>query len=318
MTGTTALVTGITGFAGAYLAGLLRAEGLRVLGIRGRPGAPRKETESGYTISLDLRDGEALAGAIPAMQPDYVFHLAARTSDAASFADPTDTMAVNLLGTLNLLEAIRKSGHPCRILLVGSSAIYGRVPEERQPITEDTPHRPLSPYGTSKAAQELLGRQYWETYGLEIVRAIPFNHTGPGQAAAAALPAFARQIADAESGRIPPTIHVGDLSARRDMLDVRDVVRAYWLLARHGQAGEAYNICSGQGHSMRSLLERMLEFARGPAFEVCYDAARARPAAIPLQVGCNARLRFATGWTPRIAIEETLRDLLEWSRGTEG
>jgi GDP-4-dehydro-6-deoxy-D-mannose reductase len=314
MTGATALVTGISGFAGAHLAELLCAEGLCVFGIRQGCVAPALGTGRCRTLSVDLRDAAAVGRALKAIRPDFVFHLAARTSDAASFAEPAETMAVNVLGTLHLLEAIRALDHPCRVLLVGSSAVYGRVPEACQPIDEDTPHRPLSPYGTSKAAQELLGRQYWETYGLDIVRAIPFNHSGPGQRPEAALSAFARQIADAEAGRIPPTIHVGDLSARRDLLDVRDVVRAYWLLARHGQAGEAYNVCSGQAHTMQSLLERLLVFARGPAFEVCCDAARARPAAIPLQVGSSARLQAATGWSPRIAIDETLHDLLEWAR----
>jgi GDP-4-dehydro-6-deoxy-D-mannose reductase len=311
MSGATALVTGISGFAGTHLAEHLRQQGLCVFGIRCRPVSPATETDRWQTLSVDLRDADAVGRALKAVRPDYLFHLAARTSDADSFAAPAETMAVNVLGTLNLLEAVRALEKPCRILLVGSSAVYGRVPEECQPIDEETPHRPLSPYGTSKAAQDLLGRQYWDTYGLEIVRAVPFNHTGPGQRPEAALAAFARQIADAESGRIPPTIRVGDLSSRRDLLDVRDVVRAYGLLARHGQPGEAYNVCSGQAHPMQSLLERLLALARGPAFEVRYDAARARPAAIPLQVGSNARLQAATGWAPRFSIDETLRDLLD-------
>lgn len=314
MRGDVALITGFSGFAGTHLAEHLRREGLCVFGIRSRAVSLAAGAEPDRTLTLDLRESEAVGRALKAIRPDFLFHLAARTSDAASFAAPAETMAVNVLGTLNLLEAVRALDHPCRILLVGSSAVYGHVPEERQPIDEETPHRPLSPYGTSKAAQDLLGRQYWATYGMEIIRAIPFNHTGPGQRPEAALAAFARQIAEGESGPIPPTIHVGDLSSRRDLLDVRDVVRAYWLLARHGEAGDAYNVCSGQAHTMQSLLERLLQLARGPAFEVRYDATRARPAAIPLQIGSSARLRAATGWEPHLSIDETLRDLLEWCR----
>src|SRR5206468_2354975 len=155
---------------------------------------------------------------------------------------------------------------------------------------------------------------YFESYGLDVVRAIPFNTTGPGQGTEAALPAFARQIVEVESGLRPPIMEVGDLSARRDILDVRDVVRALFLLAEHGVPGEAYNICSGRAWAMGELLARLLRLSRRPEIAVCPDPLRARPASIPLQVGDNCKLRAATGWEPEIGMERTLRDLLDYWR----
>jgi GDP-4-dehydro-6-deoxy-D-mannose reductase len=268
-------------------------------------------------LHLDLRDAEEVCRVVRSTRPDVIFHLAGRTSDAASFAAPEETMAVNVLGTLHVLEAARTLEEGCRVLVAGSSAVYGRVEEAELPIREECRHRPLSPYGSSKAAQDLLARQYFESYGLDVVRAIPFNTTGPGQGTEAALPAFAQQIVEVERGRRPPIMEVGDLSARRDLLDVRDAVRALLLLAEYGASGEAYNICSGRTWAIGELLARLLEQGFGPEIAVRRDPTRTRPASIPVQVGDNQKLRDDTGWRPEIAMEQTLRDLLEYWRGAE-
>jgi GDP-4-dehydro-6-deoxy-D-mannose reductase len=218
---------------------------------------------------------------------------------------------------MHLLEAVRTHCPEARVVVVGSSSQYGLVRPEELPIRETQPLRPVNPYGVSKAAQDLVAQQYALTYRLAVVRPITFNYTGPGQPPAAAVPAFAQQIAEIEAGRRPPVLQVGNLEAERDILDVRDVVRAYVLLAEKGTPGEAYNVCAGRAYRMQWILDTLLEMSPA-SIEVVQDPARMRPSDVPVQVGDASRLRQATGWQPQIGMEQTLADVLWFWRERAG
>jgi len=312
------LITGVTGFVGAHLLALLRAErpGAEIHGLV-RPGDPTRSSLPAEVRALDaeLESAASVEAALERVQPDAIIHLAAQSSVHHSWMDPEGTFRTNLHGLLHLLEAVRKAGLAPRVLVVGSADEYGDAARaEDQRLAEDTPLRPLSPYAVSKAAQGLLALQYALVFGLPIVRTRTFPHTGPGRGAVFAESSFARQIAEIESGLRPPVIEVGNLDAVRDFSDVRDVVRAYLMLLESGRPGEVYNVCSGNGLRMGDLLERLLGLA-GVRVEVRVDPARLRPSDIPMQVGDPARLREATGWTARHTLEATLRDLLDEWRG---
>jgi GDP-4-dehydro-6-deoxy-D-mannose reductase len=244
-----------------------------------------------------------------------IFHLAAVSYVPRSFQDPYGTIANNVLGQVNLLEAVRSLEPPPLVVIVSSSDAYGLVYEHELPVTESQPFRPLSPYGVSKATQDLLGLQYHLTYGLPIVRVRPFTHIGPGQSERFALSGFARQIAEAELGMAPPVLLVGELDVERDLLDVRDVVRAYELLAEPRFSGEVFNLASGVSWSLRALVERLLSLARIP-LRLERDPARLRPIDVRVLRGDATALRTATGWQPTIPIEQTLEDMLEYWRRT--
>lgn len=306
------LVTGVSGFAGGHLAAHLRERGEEVVGLvqrRGEAGEPAGVP----LVEADIRDARAVARAIREAAPDRVYHLAAVTVPAESFDAPIETFAVNATGTLNVLEAARHHAAGARVLVVGSSEVYGRDPEAAGPIDETRPLRPESPYAASKAAADLLGYQYWRGYGLHVVRARPFNHTGPGQGPQFVWSGFAMQLAEAEAGRAEPLLRVGNLDVARDFTDVRDVVRAYALLLDRGAPGEVYNVCSGHASRLRDLLDLLLGQARcNVGVEV--DQARVRLSDPPLIVGHPGKLRRATGWTPSMPMGRTLGDLLDWWR----
>jgi GDP-4-dehydro-6-deoxy-D-mannose reductase len=244
-----------------------------------------------------------------------IYHLAAQSSAAASFQDPVGTMDANLRGTLNLLEAVRalpEAAWPA-ILSVGSCEEYGPHPEQDQPLTETAALNPISPYAVSKVAQTLLCAQYVRAWQVPVVMVRSFSHTGPGQDARFAFPAFARQIAAAEAGRGPAEIAVGDLSAVRDFLHVRDVIDAYRLLMKEGRPGEIYNVCSGRALTIREGLEIMIAEAACP-ITVRTDPDRLRPADTPVMVGDNTTLKTETGWLPEWDMALTLRELLAEAR----
>ncbi|MDP9349465.1 MAG: GDP-mannose 4,6-dehydratase, partial [Gemmatimonadota bacterium] len=249
-----------------------------------------------------------LVSAVDTARPEAVYHLAGQSSVAQSFSDPLATWDVNATGTLRLLCALRSGGlGGARVLLASSAEVYGPVPEAEQPITEDRPLRPVSPYAASKAAAELAAVQVSSADGPQVVIARSFNHTGPGHDARFALPSFARQLASHAPGS-EPVLHVGNLGARRDLLDVRDVVRAYQRLVRSGEAGQAYNVCSGEACFLQDVVEEMVEIS-GTRARIEVDAERLRPVDIPLLVGEGSRLR-ALGWAPEIPLRRTLEDLL--------
>lgn len=307
-------VTGIEGFAGHYLAGELAGAGWRVSGsyLDESLAAGLQATR---LFRADLTSGEELLGALGESEPDIIYHLAAQSSAALSFKEPELTFGVNVLGTVKLLEAARRLRKKPRLVLVSSCEVYGPNPDDR-PLDESRPYAPRSPYAASKAAQEISCLQYSRSYDLDVLIARPFPHIGPGQSDTFALPSFARQIAEIEAGIRPPVVMVGNLEARRDFLDVRDVARAYRLLGEKGSRGEAYNICTGQARSVGQALETMLGFSES-TIKIEQDPKRLRPSDTPLLLGDNSKLAAETGWAPEHEVEASLGDLLDhWRKLT--
>ncbi|HUB69873.1 MAG TPA: GDP-mannose 4,6-dehydratase [Acidimicrobiales bacterium] len=289
-----ALVTGSSGFVGHWLVKHLRDEGDEVVEL---------------PESLDIRDEAAIFAAIEAAAPEAVYHLAAQANVKRSWEDAPGTFSVNALGTLNVCSAVSRSGVAARVLLVSSSEVYGKVPPERMPINEDEPLAPVTPYAASKAAAEMVGLQAWLGSGVEVVRARPFNHIGPGQAPGFVVPDLAVQVVRAARGELD-RVATGNLDVSRDIVDVRDVVRAYRLIVAHGQPGAAYNVCRGEEVVIADLLAGLMEIA-GADVPVWADPARTRAVDVPKHLGDARRLRALTGWRPEIPLAETLGDVLE-------
>jgi GDP-4-dehydro-6-deoxy-D-mannose reductase len=308
-----ALVTGISGFVGGHLAELLVEEGDLVVGLSASGRWPPSLEAVGRRVRIeacDLADvAEAeLADRVARKQPEAIYHLAAQANPQASVADPRGTWALNLGGTLNLLEAVRASGLRPRVVLVGSGVCYGNPAPEHLPVDESCPLRPNNPYAASKAAADLLGIQHALGQGADVVVARPFNHAGPRQSDAYVLSSLARQVAEVEAGR-KACVEVGNLDVVRDFTDVRDIVRAYRLLTTKGTAGEVYNIGTGRDVKLAEMLEILRSLARVP-IEVRVDPARVRPVDQPRLLADSSKLRAATGWEPRYSIEQTLADML--------
>ncbi|MCY4022983.1 MAG: GDP-mannose 4,6-dehydratase [Anaerolineaceae bacterium] len=303
------LITGATGFAGRHLLRHLRQQ---------HPDASLHGTTltSGVTLEgvtlheLDLCDGDKTAQLLQDSRPQFVAHLAAMSSPRQSFAQPWPTIRNNLLAQINLLEACAALPTQARVLVVTTSDIYDPTDD---PVSEDSPFLPTSPYAVSKIAQDMHALQFGLERGLQIVRARPFNFMGPGQEEGFVAADFAWQVARIEARLQSPVINVGNLAARRDFCDVRDVVRAFSLLLARGTAGQAYNVASGKAHSIRSLLDRLLAIST-VAIEVRVDESRLVPLDVPLKRGDNRRLREATGWQPGYSLDQSLRDLLQHCR----
>ncbi|MBN2371947.1 MAG: GDP-mannose 4,6-dehydratase [Vicinamibacteria bacterium] len=310
------LITGIAGFVGGHFVDFLRTTRPEtdIVGLV-RPGEPVPEglREHACLIETDLEQRASVDAAIEKCRPDRIVHLAAQSNPRLSWSDPEGTFRTNVFGLLHMLEAIRSRAVKPRILVVGSAEEYGRLDQRTLPVVEETPLRPLNPYATSKVAQGFLARQYALSSGVWTVCTRTFHHTGPGRSRAFAEGSFARQIVEIEAGRRPPVLQVGNLDSVRDFTDVRDVVRAYWALLEKGCPGEFYNVCSGVGIRLSSLVERMLALSR-VKIEVRVEAARMRPADVPAQVGDPGKLRKATSWEPVIPLDQTLADLLEHER----
>ena len=307
-----AFITGLDGFAGQWLARQLIRNGDEVAG------GSRSENPS-YTVLLPpeasslhwfpftLPDDDRLGRALAEWRPSAVFHLAAQAFVGDALADPAGAARVNVDGTAAVIAAMRNAVPDARMLFVGSADAYGKVTPADLPLNESAPLRPSNPYAQSKAAGETLAL----ASGLDVVAARSFNHAGPGQRTVFAVPSFARQIADIASGKSKPPLRVGNLDARRDYSDVRDVARAYRLLMEHGERGSVYNVCSGASIAMRDVVNMLLEIA-GVAPQIEVDPARLRPSDTPDIVGDNTRLRAATGWEPAIPLLNTLRDVYAW------
>ena len=316
----TVLITGIAGFVGGHLVDFLRAEhpDAAVAGLV-RPGdeAPEGLREGVRLLEADLEDAAAVEAAVAAARPASIVHLAAQSSVHESWMNPAATLRTNVIGLLNIFEAVRRRRLSPRVLVVGSAEEYGAMDPDAPPITEDAPLRPLSPYAVSKVAQGYLALQYALSRDLAVVRTRTFPHTGPWRVAAFTESSFARQIAEVEAGRRRPVLEVGNLEAVRDFTDVRDVVRAYWALLERGNSGEVYNVCSGRGRSIGDILRALLEIS-GVHVDLQVDRERLRPSDLPALVGDPTRLREATGWEPRIPLERTFRDLLDHWRERVG
>ena len=310
------LITGIAGFVGSHLAELLLKKGDEVFGICLACESLENIREIKKDLHLtncDITDFDQLSKVIRRINPDEIYHLAALSSVGKSFAHPKDTIEANVSGTLYLLEILRNRRKEVRILIVGSSDMYGVVKPKDIPITEEKSLLPVSPYGTSKAMCDLLAYQYFKSYGVQTIRVRAFNHTGPRQGMGFVVPDFASQIAKIEAGILPPVMKVGNLSSKRDISDVRDIVKGYQLLMKKGKAGEAYNICSGKAYSIKNVLKVLISLSK-KKIRVGVDEKKNRPAEIPVLVGDNSKIKRTTGWKPEISIEKTLEDTLNFWR----
>ncbi|MBC7259921.1 MAG: GDP-mannose 4,6-dehydratase [Chloroflexi bacterium] len=315
-----ALITGISGFVGSHLAEyLLQNRPWKVAGTVYGPAGNIAHIQSQLELyPLDLTDAEAVARLVEQTKPDCIFHLAAQPVVHLSRKDPWFTLSNNIRAQLNILEAMVRAKSQARLLVIGSSEEYGLVYPDEVPVRETNPFRPMSPYAVSKIAQDMLGLQYFLSDGLDVVRVRPFNHIGPRQGLGFVAPDFAKQIAEAEAGLRAPVIRVGNLRAKRDFSDVRDVVRAYVLLMEKGESGEVYNVGSGQAREIQEVLDVLLSLAR-VRIGVEQDPERMRPSDIPAVVADCTRLRERTGWEPQIPFEQSLLDVLEyWRRKVVG
>jgi len=304
------LVTGAAGFAGAHLLHLLLTTWPRVNAWRnpsGR-GVPRTHTDARIAWeAVDVTDAQAVAHALRDLRPSAVFHCAGLADVQHAWTDAARALRVNAVGTRVLLAGLAGAGLDVPVVVTGSALVYRPSSEA---LTEASPIGPSSPYGVSKLAQEMIAR----SAGLSrVVVARPFNHAGPGQSEAYVTSSFARQIAEAEQGLRPPVLRVGNLDARRDITDVRDTVRAYVALAERGHTSQPYNVCRGEAYRIGDLLERLLRRAR-TRIAVELDPSRLRPSDNPVVLGSAARLHAETGWEPRIPMDQTLGDLLEFWR----
>jgi GDP-4-dehydro-6-deoxy-D-mannose reductase len=303
-------ITGIEGFVGHHLSEYLVSHGHEVSGSYFDEKTIVDLTGCCELYKIDLRSNLGIKEALAAARPQCIFHLAAQSSPAISFKKPADTFEINVIGMVNLLEAVRESAPNARILLVSSCEVYG-LTNGSAPIKEEQPFNAASPYAVSKISQEQLAIQYHHTYKIDTLVARPFPHTGPGQPELFALPSFAKQIAEIMNSGKEPVVLVGNLSAKRDILDVRDVVKAYVLLSEVGRSGEIYNICSGKCLTMEWALHKLIEFS-GKDIEIRIDPQRFRPLDIPILWGDNSKLKQTTGWLPEYQAEETLKALYEY------
>ncbi len=336
------LITGITGFAGSHLAEYLHTlDGVEVFGIhrwRSRldnlvdlaaagalhsvePGASdpeviRRAFVPGKVNLLggDISDFASMRTAVAAVQPDRIFHLAAQSHVPTSWNAPADTLHLNVIGQVNLFEAMRAAGNDAVVQIAGSSEEYGLVHPHEVPMTEENPLRPLSPYAVSKVAQDKLAYQYFMSYGLKAIVTRGFNHCGPRQTENFIVASLGKQIADIEAGLQEPALLHGDLDSKRDLTDVRDIVRAYWRLLEVGQPGEAYNIGSGSCRAVREVLDGYLALT-DVRIELRQDPARMRPSDVTLLWADDRKFRQISGWEPQIPFEQTLRDTLDYWRG---
>jgi len=313
-----ALITGITGFAGSYLAQhLISANRYEVSGtyliedsLKNVNGIKKKLN----LIKADLSEEKSVFKIIKDVSPDVIFHLAALTSPADSFKNPTETLTNNISLQINLMEAVRKNNLlDTKILIVSSGEIYGIVKKEDLPIDEETPLMPTNPYSVSKIAQDFLGLTYFLSYNLKIVRVRPFNHIGPRQSPNFVVSSFAKQIVEIEKDKRESVLRVGNLETKRDFTNVKDIVRAYILAIEKGKYGEVYNIGSGISYKISDILNKLVSMSSSK-IRIEKDEALFRPSDNPDLI-CDAnKFTELTGWEPQIPMETTLKDTLDYWR----
>jgi len=306
-------ITGASGFVGRHLIDALLLLGCEISGTS----YPEKPENCGFKaevakniVHLDIRSEKGVHTAIKNARPDWIFHLAAISNVRVSWEKRKETLQTNLMGTFNLLEAVRKNTPDARVLFVSSSDLYGILTPIERALKEEDSLCALSPYAFTKASGEMLCRFYAQVEGLDIVIARSFPHTGPGQTPDFVCADWASQIALIEKGLSPPVVKVGNTAVRRDFSDVRDVVQAYIRLLEKGRKGEVYNVCSGRAQSLQEILDKLVSFS-SKKITVEVDKRKLRKADIPLLLGDNRKIREETGWMPKIPLEKTLRDLFD-------
>jgi GDP-4-dehydro-6-deoxy-D-mannose reductase len=316
------LITGITGFAGSHLVDYILKEhpDVEICGIRrwrSRTETIRHFQDDIRIVECELRDLTSVFEVIRDVRPDRIFHLAAQSFVPTSWISPADSLNTNIIGQLNVFEAVRSLNIDPWIQIACSSEEYGMVYEHEVPIKETNPLRPLSPYAVSKVGQDMMGYQYYMSYGLKVIRTRGFNHTGPRRADVFVCSDFARQIVNIEKKKRPPVIKVGNLEAKRDFTDVRDMVRAYWLaLDNNCVPGDVYNIASGTTYPIQEVLDMLLSMT-DVTITVEQDPTRLRPSDVPILLGDYSKFHAATGWKPTIPFEQTLRDILDYWRARD-
>ena len=311
-----ALITGVTGFAGSHLAEYLLAHtDLEVWGtdISSNDRNIAHIRDDLELVVGDMSDPDVASDILSQTQPDYIFHLAAQAFVPLSWSDPWQTIANNIRLQLNILKSLVDTGSRPRVLVVGSADEYGVIAADELPVTEATPLRPYSPYAVSKIAQDMLGYQYFASHGLPIVRVRPFNHIGARQSPAFVTSDFAKQIAEIEQGQREAELRVGNLEARRDFTDVRDMVRAYYLALQHGEDGEVYNLGAERAESIEEVLNMLLEMSE-VEIEVVQEPSRLRPTDVPVVVSDCSKFRERTGWSATVSLRDSLESVLKYWR----
>lgn len=312
------LITGITGFVGSHLADYILSleENHEIYGMC-RWRSPKDNLANSYNkitlFDADICDLGALVRCLKAVRPDAIFHLAAQSYVLTSFNSPVQTMWTNAIGTTNLLEAVRITEIDPVIHVCSSSEVYGQVSEKDVPIKETCPLRPASPYAVSKVAEDMIALQYWLSYKTRTIRTRMFTHTGPKRGDVFCMSFFAKQAAASELGLREPVIYVGNLKSVRTFSDVRDAVRAYWILVNKCKPGEVYNIGGNRTLTIGEALEILLSFSK-KKFEIKVDPKLMRPSDVTLQIPCVDKFRNETGWEPEIPLEKTLKDILDYWR----
>jgi GDP-4-dehydro-6-deoxy-D-mannose reductase len=313
-----ALITGITGFVGSHMAELLLSKGVEVYGTK-RWRSPMdniKHIKDKITLEeFELRDFISVNRVIKKVEPDLIYHLAAQSYVPASFVNPLDTLNVNIIGTANLLEAVRQSGMDPKVHICSSSEVYGGVKKDEVPIKESNSLRPLSPYGVSKVGEDMLGQQYFASYGVKTFITRMFTHTGQRRGELFVVSAFAKQIAEIEKGiKQDPIVKVGNLDSVRTFADVRDAVKAYWLLTEKCRPGEVYNIGGEATMKIGEMLDKLIELSDRKDIKPEVDKELFRPSDVTLQIPDTTKFREETGWKPEIPFEQTLKDTLDYWR----
>lgn len=307
------LIFGAGGFVGQYLLTLLAKEYKATVFATKHPDESNPLPHAAAVYDLRLPDAKTVADIIQQTDPDVIYHLAAQSSVADAWETPYDTLAVNVQGTLDILEAMRRQHSGARLMLIGSAEEYGMPRSNLFAMAEDEPLCPVNLYGATKLCAEQLAMAYHKTCGLDVVAVRAFSHIGAGQSPRFALSDFCKQAAAMECGKQPPVLHTGNLHGRRDFTDVRDIVRAYVTLAEKGISGQCYNVGSGQTVTLSAMVEMLHEECRVP-FTVQTDIDRVRPVDMPFQCANIHRLTRETGWQPQIPLRDTVKEMLAYHR----
>lgn len=305
------LVIGAAGFVGPYLLNELKSRGMQCYATK----LPYEsiDVQDVKVLDLDVLDRDAVDELLMEVRPDFVFHLAAQSSVGLAWTKPELTIDINIKGSLHVMEAVRELYYKPRVLMIGSGEEYGHILPEETPISEKNLLRPGNIYAATKACQNMTSEIYFRAYDLQTIMVRAFNHMGPGQTSTFVVSDFCRQVAEIEAGKMEPVMRVGNLEAMRDFTDVRDVVRAYAMLIEKGSPGETYNVGSGRAVSIRSILDTIISMSDIDIL-VETDPAKIRPVDIPIIEADISKLKEATGWEPKIPLEQTLEDTLDYWR----